>query len=288
MDGARLNYAVDLPEDVRNILDQDFWMMDSVGVHVVRSAIDPVKFEATVCIFMLKGKAAVEIDLRRYELDGPSLILIRAGQILQISDCSDDVSLSFIVMSRRFVDNLILLINNPRLASVSRVSPCLQLPITDVVYYLNLYAYLRRITDDKENPYSYKAVAFTLASFFCSHAYKHYIIDNSLPRTSQERICGEFMVLVHDNFRKHRFLEFYADAMGISAKHLSRTLKQITGLTAVEWIERHVVLEAKVLLKSTDHTIQQISDDLSFNSQSFFTQYFKKHVGITPKEYRNQ
>jgi AraC-like DNA-binding protein len=46
------------------------------------------------------------------------------------------------------------------------------------------------------------------------------------------------------------------------------------------------MLEAKALLKSTDKTIQQISDELNFPSQSFFGKYFKRRAGISPKNYR--
>ena len=64
-------------------------------------------------------------------------------------------------------------------------------------------------------------------------------------------------------------------------------MKTLTGFTAVEWIERYVILEAKVLLKSTNLSVQQISDKLNFPSQSFFGKYFKKVVGMSPKEFRN-
>jgi YesN/AraC family two-component response regulator len=44
----------------------------------------------------------------------------------------------------------------------------------------------------------------------------------------------------------------------------------------------------KALLKSTNMTIQQISDSLSFPNQSFFGQYFKRHAGMSPSEYRRK
>ena len=89
------------------------------------------------------------------------------------------------------------------------------------------------------------------------------------------------------NFKEERFLDFYANELSITPKHLSRTVKSQTGFTAVEWIERYVILEAKVMLKSSNMTIQQIADELNFPSQSFFGKYFKKNIGVSPKEYRN-
>lgn len=98
---------------------------------------------------------------------------------------------------------------------------------------------------------------------------------------------GQFLKLVQENFRKERFLGFYASELGISPKHLARTVKAQTGMTAVSWIERLVVLEAQVMLKSSNLNIQQISDELNFKSQSFFGKYFKKFTGMSPKEFRN-
>ena len=48
-----------------------------------------------------------------------------------------------------------------------------------------------------------------------------------------------------------------------------------------------MVLEAQVMLKSSNLNIQQISDELNFKSQSFFGKYFKKFTGMSPKEFRN-
>ncbi|MDR0368520.1 MAG: helix-turn-helix domain-containing protein, partial [Bacteroidales bacterium] len=53
-------------------------------------------------------------------------------------------------------------------------------------------------------------------------------------------------------------------------------------------IDNYVVLEAKALLKSTNMTVQQISDELNFPSQSFFGKYFHRVVGVSPKEYRQK
>ena len=53
-----------------------------------------------------------------------------------------------------------------------------------------------------------------------------------------------------------------------------------------EWIEKYVVLYAKGCLSSTTMTIQEISDELEFPSQSVFGKYFKRVEGISPMAYR--
>ena len=58
--------------------------------------------------------------------------------------------------------------------------------------------------------------------------------------------------------------------------------------TAKSIIDKHVILEIKVLLKSTNLSVQEISNQLCFPDQSFFGRYFKKHTGLSPLQYRNQ
>ena len=57
-------------------------------------------------------------------------------------------------------------------------------------------------------------------------------------------------------------------------------------MSATEWISRIVINNAKALLTGTQMTVQQISNKLNFPNPSFFGQYFLRHVGKTPKEYR--
>ena len=104
--------------------------------------------------------------------------------------------------------------------------------------------------------------------------------------TPQQELCERFIDLVSDNFKEHRDIGFYADKLCITNKYLSTLLKQETGMTALEWIERNVVLYAKSCLSSTSMTVQQISDELDFPSQSVFGKYFKRVEGVSPKAYR--
>ncbi|MBM6670761.1 AraC family transcriptional regulator [Phocaeicola coprophilus] len=79
---------------------------------------------------------------------------------------------------------------------------------------------------------------------------------------------------------------FYYEKLCLTPKYLTTVIKKESGVSAADWIERYVILQAQALLKSTDLTIQQISDKLNFSSQVFFGKYFKRLVGMSPKEYR--
>ena len=140
---------------------------------------------------------------------------------------------------------------------------------------------------DKKHPYYSQVLLFQLAGFVLKDISKCFEPFSNEILSNQGRMSDQFLQLAQQNFRKERFLEFYANKLEVSPKHLSRTVKSQTGFSAVEWIERFVILEAKVLLKSSNLNIQQISDELNFPSQSFFGKYFKKITGMSPKEFRN-
>jgi len=67
---------------------------------------------------------------------------------------------------------------------------------------------------------------------------------------------------------------------------LGTLIREASGTTAKEWIERSVIAEAKVRLKNSDMLTYQISDELNFPNVSFFCKFFKRLTGMTPLEYQ--
>ena len=92
--------------------------------------------------------------------------------------------------------------------------------------------------------------------------------------------------LLRENYRTERSVEFYANEMNLTPKHLSRVVRTYSGKSVHQWIDDFVVLEIKNLLKYSDMSIQQISYELNFPNPSFMGQYFKRITGKTPGEYR--
>ena len=94
------------------------------------------------------------------------------------------------------------------------------------------------------------------------------------------------MALLSEHYREQRNVEFYAENMNLSSKHLSRVIRNYTGKSVHQWIDEFVALEIKNLLKYSNMSIQQISYHLNFPNPSFMGQYFKRITGLTPGEYK--
>lgn len=262
-------------------------MLENVGPAMFSAVREPVKFAASTWIVIFRGKCKADINLVTYEIDGPTLVNVRSNQFLQPKEIRDDFSSGVIVLSKRISESLFMFMNGSPLASAANRHPVVPISPDILPEFKKFFEETRSLLSDISNPYGSQALLFHLLLFINKTGYKCYESFSDEVLSRQGRISDQFLQLVLDNFRKERFLEFYADKLQITPKHLSRTVKQQTGYTAVDWIERYVILEAKVLLKSSNLTIQQISDELNFPSQSFFGKYFKKLTGMSPKEFRN-
>ena len=92
--------------------------------------------------------------------------------------------------------------------------------------------------------------------------------------------------LTADNGR-HRTLEYYADQFCYSPKYLSRIIKRVSGKNALTLIHDNAIEHIIQELKFSSKSIKEIAADFEFSNVSFFAQYVKKHLGVTPSEYRN-
>lgn len=280
-------YNLNLPQDVPSILEQEFWIIEDIGPEMLASIADPVKFSAATWIFVKQGNWNADLNLINYNISGPTLVMVESSQILHPHFISRDFKASIIVMSKAFRDNLFLFMQNMPISPIimrHAVTPIDEASLKDTDRF---FKECKEIMADRENPYQTRAILFCLTSFIFKTVYKWFTPYMKEIASNQGRMSDQFLMLAQKHFRQERFLDFYAQKLEVSPKHLSRTVKAQTGYTAVEWIEKFVILEAKVLLKSSNLNIQQISDELNFASQSFFGKYFKKITGMSPKEFRN-
>lgn len=286
-ENGRLDYGyVNLPMNVDEILCKDFWIFDNITATMLPAFTEPVKLTASISIFVRSGKFKFSNNLITYDFEGPAIVNIRNGETLQLLKITPDFSASFIVMSKFFVEDIFLHINDMQNLSAMARHPVAKIPVDILPKFENLYDSLRQVYSDSKNPQLLKALQHSIIAFYYRYAYRCYeLLESS--SDSAARLSDRFIKLVKDKFKTERFLEYYADELGVTPKHLSRTVKAQTGYSAASWIERFLILEAKILLKSTNLTIQQISDNLNFPTQSFFGKYFKKNVGVSPKLYRN-
>lgn len=93
---------------------------------------------------------------------------------------------------------------------------------------------------------------------------------------------------INDNLAQALKLSEIATSIGMSPYHFARLFKQSTGLSPHQYVIQCRIEQAKVLLAENKLPIIEIAYRIGCSSQSNFTALFRKHVGITPKGYREQ
>ena len=104
-------------------------------------------------------------------------------------------------------------------------------------------------------------------------------------RSREQTILDRFLQLVNQHCREHHQISYYADRMCLTERYLGTVVRQASGTTAKNWIDRALITQAKVLLRHSDQSVLQISEDLHFPNPAFFSKYFKRLTGITPSEF---
>jgi AraC family transcriptional regulator, transcriptional activator of pobA len=253
-----------------------------------RSVVNhPVKLDFVLSIICTKGCMAGTLNLRKFIAKAPCLFIVLADQILQIEYFSDDFAGLTIIMSVTFLEDAFvdIQVSMPIFLSVHD-NPWINLNEEEVQSMVEYYFLLQRTVRRTENPNMLDTLKHLTLAFFYGTGYRFHVVQDESNKSKQDILVEKFLAIVKENFRNQRMIEFYSEKLFLTPKHMSKVIKEKSGKSAGEWIEDHVMLEIKALLKSTDKTIQQISDELNFPSQSFFGKYFKRRTGISPKEYR--
>ena len=105
-------------------------------------------------------------------------------------------------------------------------------------------------------------------------------------KSRAEVICNRFMELLYEHYREERNVTFYASKLCVTPKYLSAIVKEYSGKTPYKWIEETVMDEICRLLRQTGESVKTIAYDLNFSNVSFFGKFVKRHVGMSPVQYR--
>jgi len=104
----------------------------------------------------------------------------------------------------------------------------------------------------------------------------------------KNRLVLNFLNLAAKHFKVNRSVQFYADQLFISRKHLSRVVKEVTGLGPKVILDEIVVSEAVMLLNVSSMTVKDVMNELGFSDFGTFSKFFKSYLGKSPLAYRNQ
>ena len=258
----------------------------------------------------------IDINIPITEKDNSEGIIIRNGIIMVLCKAEKGVikidgkeyklsSKNVVVLPENHVINYIspILLNEHNMIAVS-IDYILNMPspIDTSIFNYSRYMSVIKIADDKfDDIYSYynfihkeslengkyrkeiiQSIFYALVLEILAEYEK--IFDSSYNSDIKANdLSDRFFRLLAIHYKNNRSVQFYADKLNLTPKYLSTAIKRTTGRPILNWIHEAILIDAKMLLRTTNLTVQQISEQLNFSSPSAFVQFFKKHTGKTPR-----
>jgi AraC-like DNA-binding protein len=229
--------------------------------------------EPRLLLFM-NGEADVHLDLEQYHFEQGTVILTTPDMILEFEHIDRDVVVCGIGM-KEAVQVAESIVTNA--------------PAKDFELLLRMMYLLWDVAT--QTPFRREAVLQMVRAMVADVQYIKLTSDNTVDNPAVSRhqeLFRQFKTLVSRHCERERNIPFYADLLHITPHHLSAVISRASGHSAMYWINRAVVLRAKVLLHTSGMLTYEIAERLNFANPPAFNNFFKREAGFTPKEYRDR
>ena len=233
---------------------------------------------------IVRGEGIVNFNLVDRHLSAGTLIYIGPGTIIHPIHFSDDLEIQGIVL---FADFPMPFAPGQFPSAFNGQVRDFQLPVSadDLQTARNILDTLWPLVHQPD--YHRPTVSSLVAALM--HHYDHLFHQQAdtlaATRSREQTIFDRFILLVNQHCREHHKIAYYAERMCLTERYLGTVVRQTSGTTAKDWIDRALITQAKVLLRHSNHSVLQISEELNFPNPAFFSKYFKRLTGITPSEF---
>ncbi len=241
-------------------------------------------------LLCLEGEAEAIVDLQNFPIKAHTQIILMPRTIFMLTNVSPDFQLYYIAFSDELFEETTYRMDIEFFHFLKEHPVYHHSPETahgvDIWLQLSTYLY-----EDREHLFRHTIIRNRLQNVFLEMYDKmkrdHGSIVLDAASGRQLEIFHRFIALVHDYATTQRDVSFYADKLCVSTRYLSAITRHVAHASVKQIIDRMVVMEIRMLLQSTDLSVQEIADRLSFTDQSYLGRYFKKHTGESPSAYRN-
>jgi AraC family transcriptional activator of pobA len=242
-------------------------------------------------LFLLRGSGFHVIDSNKYEIKPPCVFFLSPGQAHKL-ELSHDIEGYIYIFTADFYQidrsNPNRLIEFPFFYTIKQNNPPLLFNNPDDVKFLgNLFIRgVKEVITNENHSLELVRSILDLILTFCKNLYP--ADDGLMVKGKGHLLVKRFYQLLEDKYLQNLTVTDYAKMLAVTPNHLTQTLKQLSGKTSLEIIKSKQLLEIKRLLVHTNLGVSEISNQMNFADQSYFTKFFKRETGVLPLAYRNE
>ncbi|MBO6211969.1 AraC-type DNA-binding protein [Algoriella xinjiangensis] len=251
----------------------------------------PYKFSSLGLILITAGTCEIAVNLEPNLIKRDDIMVVLPGQLFEILELSDDFSVQAIFIDSELIieagfhvksNNLVEFLSSkyPKIISLDKKI------VRDLRYNLNK---ISKYTIKNENIFAKDLVLhhFSILMYELGNHYNQLAMaKNTTKEVRKEELAKQFLYLVSTHFKRQRNVQFYADEMFISRKHLTKIIVEVFNKSPKQIIAEAIILEAKVLLRNPKFSVSDVVTDLNFGDTSVFSKFFKNYAGISPSTFK--
>ncbi len=230
--------------------------------------------------FFYGGSGKHTIDFEQFDLSNNCLQIVRPYQLHQVLQSEDSkgfvIKISpLLIQSNPLVFRFFNWINyNKKIKAGVIVQTEEALMLTKACQYL--------AQQKNQNQY---ALLSNLA-LFISVFKNNQTQQDGLENDKNSDLFTRFIQLAESNFTTQRSADFYAQKMHLSLHKINAVVKDRTGMTVKRFLIELLLIEAKRLVVYSSMSVKEIAYQLAFLEPPHFTNFFKKHSGASPSNFR--
>lgn len=244
-------------------------------------------FEGFVFNICISGSAKIKINYQEYEITANSLFVIFPKHIFSIRECSPDLDIKIVFISLDFLYHLPITPDWNLFKGID-MYPCVKLDEGQLNDMLKIYSVTQHYRLAGKLSHQIQTTLTLSIILMITSCFENLQPNPINTYSRQENLTRSFFTLLLKFYGTERSVSFYANKLCITPKYLTMVVKSVTNHSVQNWINEVVLIEAKRLIRTTELTIQQISEKLHFSTASSFVRFFRMHTGYTPLDYRKE
>ena len=281
----------DVPQMYHNLKYNDGEIYFADNITSIPGLMKQFKVNFIAYVMVTEGRLSLDLNGVNYQLDKNSSLFVDRKMVVDNVKHTERFSCLICAMS---TDVGFGFFNKSLLQSIMHImaNPVIKLGQDEVDLMLKYYELLAFKMDHPEMNFGRETVRDIIRCFaydLLSNINKHMNQDGSEDMLRQgDRVFRKFMLLLAENSNMNRSVKSYADELCVSPKYLTSVCRKHSDYTASELIATSVISRIKQLLLYSDLSIKEVAAEMGFDNLSFFGKYVKKHLGLSPNNYRKQ
>ena len=239
-------------------------------------------------VMVLDGSLSLDMNGVTYQLSKNCSLIVDRKVIIDNVSHDDDFRCLIGVLSP---DVGFSFINKSLMQSVMRIysNPVIEMNQDEMDLMVKYYELLVFKMDHPEMNFGKQTMRDIIRCFvydLLSNLNQHVDQENEDMLRQGDRIFRRFVLMLADSNNVNRSVNSYAAELCVSPKYLTSICRKRSDHTASDLIAMAAVSRIKQLLLYSDMSIKEVATEMGFDNLSFFGKYVKKHLGLSPNNYR--